>query len=75
MGNIQGGSIVSKVITAFLLPILIFITCLAVFDKILSKVTDIKEWQTAAALLLALLVTCVCVLTIIVINKGMTKLK
>lgn len=75
MGNIQGGSITSKVLTAFLLPILVFIAFLTVFDKILAKVTDIKELQTAAGLLLALLVTCVCVLMIIVINKNMTKHK
>lgn len=75
LGNIQGGSIVSKVMTAFLLPILVFIACLAGFDKILAKVTIIKELQTIAGLLLALLVTCVCVLMIRVISRGMTKHK
>lgn len=75
MGNIQGGPIVSKVITAFLLPILVFIACLACFDKILSKVTKIKELQTVAGLLLALLVTCVCVLMIRLINRGLIKHK
>jgi hypothetical protein len=75
IGNIQGGSIVSKVMTAFLLPILVFIACLACFDKLLAKVTTSKELQTAAGLLLALLVTCVCVLVIIVINRSLIKHK
>ncbi len=75
IGNIQGGSIVLKVITAFLLPILVFIVSLAGFDKILAKVTTSKELQTAAGLLLALLVTFVCVLITRVINKGLIKNK
>lgn len=75
IGNIPGESIVSKVITAFLLPILVFIACLACFDKLLAKVTTNKELQTAAGLLLALLVTCVCVLIIRLINRGLIKHK
>jgi hypothetical protein len=75
LGNIQGKSVVLKVLAAFLLPILVFIACLAGFDKILAKVTTIKELQTAAGLLLALLVTCMCVLITRVINKGLIKHK
>jgi len=75
LGNLPGESIFSKVMTAFLLPILVFIAFLAGFGKILSKVTDIKELQTVAGLLLALLVTCVCVLMVRVINRGLIKHK
>lgn len=75
MGNLQGGSIVSKVITAFLLPIVVFIVSLAGFDKILAKVTNIKELQTAAGLLLALLITCVCVWITSAINRSLIKHK
>jgi hypothetical protein len=75
IGNIQEDSIVLKVITAFLLPILVFIVSLAGFDKILAKVTTIKELQTAAGLLLALSVTFVCVLMTRAINKGLIKHK
>jgi hypothetical protein len=75
MGNIQGPSVVFNVLAAFLLPIVVFIGCLAAFDKILAKVTTIKELQTAAGLLLALSVTFVCVLMTRAINKGLIKHK
>ena len=75
VGNIQGESVVLKVLVAFLLPILVFIVCLAGFDKILAKVTTMKELQTAVGLLLALLVTCACVLLTRAINIGLIKHK
>ena len=75
VGNIQGESVVLKVLAAFLLPILVFIVCLAGFDKILAKVTTMKELQTAVGLLLALLVTCACVLLTRAINRGLIKHK
>ena len=75
LGNIQGKSVVLKVLAAFLLPILVFIVCLAGFDKILAKMTTIKELQTAAGLLLALSVTLACILMTRVINRGLIKHK
>ncbi len=75
LGNIQGKSVVLKVLAAFLLPILVFIVCLAGFDKILAKVTTIKELQTAAGLLLALLATLACILMTRVINRSLIKNK
>jgi len=75
LGNIQGPSVVFNVLAAFLLPIVVFIVCLAGFDKILAKVTTSKELQTAAGLLLALLVTCVCVLMTRVISRSLIKNK
>lgn len=75
MGNIQGGSIVSKVITAFLLPILVFIASLAGLDKIFREVTKIKELQTVTCFLLALLITCMFVLMIRLISRGLIKHK
>ena len=75
LGNIQGKSVVLKVLAAFLLPILVFIVCLAGFDRILAKVTTIKELQTAAGLLLALSVTLVCILLTRVINRSLIKNK
>jgi hypothetical protein len=75
LGNIQGKSVVLKVLAAFLMPILVFIVCLAGFDKILAKLTTIKELQTAAGLLLALLVTLACILMTRAINKGLIKHK
>jgi hypothetical protein len=75
LGNIQGPSVVFNVLAAFLLPIVVFIVSLAGFDKILAKVTTIKELQTAAGLLLALLVTCVCVLMTRAISRNLIKNK
>jgi uncharacterized membrane protein len=75
LGNIQGPSVVFNVLAAFLLPIVVFIVSLAGFDRILAKVTSNKELQTAVGLLLALLITCVCVWMIRVINRGMIKHK
>ncbi len=75
LGNIQRPSVVFNVLAAFLLPIVVFIVCLAGFDKILAKVTNNKELQTIAGLLLALLVTCVCVSMIRLINRGLFKHK
>jgi uncharacterized membrane protein len=75
LGNIQGPSVVFNVLAAFLLPIVVFIVSLAGFDRILAKVTNNKELQTAASLMLALLITCVCVWMIRVIKRGMIKHK
>jgi hypothetical protein len=73
MGNIQGGSIVLKVMSAFLLPILVFIGCLAAFEGILSKMRTSQEVQTWVGLLLALLVTFVCILITRVLNRSIIK--
>jgi DMSO/TMAO reductase YedYZ heme-binding membrane subunit len=75
LGNIQGPSVVFNVLAAFLLPIVVFIVCLAGFDKVLAKVTTSQELQTAAGFLLALLVTLACILMTRVINKSLIKNK
>jgi len=75
LGNIQGPSVVFNVSAAFLLPIVVFIVSLAGFDRIVAKVTNNKELQTAAGLLLALLVTCLCVWITSAINRSLIKHK
>lgn len=73
LGHAEGPSVVSKVVAAFLLPIVVFVVSLAVFEVILAKAVDMKGLQTALSLLLALLVTAVCVLTIKAISKQLSK--
>ena len=50
-------SVTIEVIFAFLLPILIFIASLAVFRRVLKNLIATEKWLTAAAFLLALLIT------------------
>ena len=65
MGKAKGPSVALKAIVAFLLPILVFIAGLVIFEKILVKIVDIKQLRIALDFLLALLVT----LAVILINK------
>ena len=69
MGNNKGPSVVSKVLAAFLLPIVVFIAALAVFERVLAGVIDTKGLQTALSFPVALLVTSVFILIIRAINK------
>jgi hypothetical protein len=71
MGKAKGPSVTLKAIIAFLLPILIFIISLIIFEKILAKIVDTKQLRTALDFLFALSVT----LAIILINKGLSKNK
>ena len=57
IGEAKGPSVAFKAITAFLLPILIFIVGLVLFEKILVKITDSKQLRTALDFLLAMSVT------------------
>jgi len=69
LGDVEGPSVVIKVIVAFLLPLVVFIVSLAVFQEILAKAISTQHVQTALSLLLALLVTFVCILIVRVINR------
>jgi len=71
LGKAQGPSVAFKAIVAFLLPILVFIVTLAVSEKILAKIIDIKQLRIALDFLLALSVT----LVIILISKQLNKNK
>lgn len=57
LGKIESPSVIPKVLVAFLLPLVVFIAALAVFEGILANSTDTRELQTAVNFLLALLVT------------------
>jgi hypothetical protein len=53
MGNSQGPNVVRKVLVAFLLPIAVFITALALFDHVLAGAITGKNIRTAAVFALA----------------------
>ena len=56
-GAAGGPSVVFKVIVAFLLPLVVFIVSLAVFENFLSRVIDTNQLQAVLNFLLALSVT------------------
>lgn len=57
LGNIEAPSLAVKVIFAFLLPLVVFIASLAVFEIILAGAISTERTQTAISFLLAILVT------------------
>jgi len=69
LGDSQGPSVALKAILAFLLPLMVFIVSLAVFEREFTGAIVAKSVQTALSFVLALLVTFVCVLITRVINK------
>ena len=58
-----------KVVFAFLLPILIFIGSLALFQKLLEKAVQAQKLQTAINFLAALLVTFIYLLGTKIVNR------
>jgi len=86
LGSNKSPSIISKVVVAFLLPIVVFIAALAVFEGILAGTENTilqkmqsanpintKEMQTAFSFLLALSATFVCILITKAVNKQFSK--
>jgi uncharacterized membrane protein len=69
LGESPGPSVVLKAILAFLLPLVVFIVSLAVFERVLAGAINTGRIQTVISFLLALLATFVCVLITRVINK------
>ena len=73
LADYHGISIVFKVCFAFLLPVLVFIVSLAVFERALTRMINTVWLQIALVFLLALLVTFVIMLIVRVINKEIYK--
>jgi len=67
--DIKGPSVVIKAIVAFLLPLVVFIVSLAVFGEVFAKAIKTQHVQTILSLVLALLVTFVCILIVRAINR------
>ncbi len=61
LGNIEGSSLVIKVLLAFLLPLVVFIVSLAIFERILAGAVNSGGVRTVVSFLLALLATFVCI--------------
>jgi len=75
VGKAQGPSVAFKAVSAFLLPILVFIAALAVFEGILAEVINTKGLQTAFSLLAAVTSAFVCILIMRAINRQLSKNK
>jgi len=69
LGSSKGPSVTLKVITAFLLPLLVFIVAIAAFETILNKLTINKRIQTAISFVLAFLTTFVFILVVRLLNR------
>ncbi len=69
LGGASGPSVALKAVLAFLLPLMVFIVSLAVFEKVLVSAINTEQMQTALSFLLALLATFICILITRVINK------
>ena len=62
LGDIEGPSLVVKVLLAFLLPLVVFIVSLAIFERILGGAVNSAAARTVVSFLLALLATFMCIL-------------
>jgi hypothetical protein len=69
LGNVKGPSVISKVIVAFLLPLVVFIVSLAVFQEIFAEAINTEELRTVLSFLIAMLITFVCILIVQAINR------
>jgi uncharacterized membrane protein len=69
LGDSSGESVALKVILAFLLPLIVFIVSLAVFERVLAGAIKAEGLQIVLSFLLALLVTFICVFITRALNK------
>ena len=69
MGDASGAPVTLKVILAFLLPLIVFIISLAVFEKVFTDAIYSERVRTAVGFLLAFLVALTCIIIIRVIRK------
>ena len=64
IGNIKGPSVTLKVITAFLIPLLAFISSLIACDGFLNRFIVNEKLKTISSILVALIVTLIVVIVI-----------
>ena len=69
LGDSVGPSVTLNVILAFLLPLVVFIVSLAVFERVLADTADTTRIQTDISFVLALPATFICILITRVIRK------
>ena len=75
LGGGKGPSLVSKAVVAFAVPLLFFIICLAVSERILAETISAERLRTAVALVLSLSVTFLLILVIRAISGRFAKSK
>ena len=73
IGKADGPSIVFKAVTAFLIPIVVFIVSLAILQNVLAGRLDNASLQTAMEFFLALGIAFLCVLIIKAVNSHLSK--
>ncbi len=73
LGNTESPPVTSKVILAFLLPLLVFIVSLGISERILTSVINAGHILAALSFLLALLFTFACIVLTRMIRKGISQ--
>ena len=69
LGRIEGPSIVKKVVLAFLLPMVVFVVSLAVFERMFSKMISAGQARSALSFASAVSLTLVCILLTKAVNR------
>ena len=64
LGDVEGPSIAFRAIVAFLLPMMVFIVSLAIFEKIFARFEIAADLQTVFGVVVSLSVTLVLVLVV-----------
>jgi hypothetical protein len=75
LGGSQGRSVVSKVVVAFAVPLLFFIICLAVSERLLAETINTERLRTAASFVFSLSATFLLILVIRAIGGRLGKSK
>jgi len=69
LGRIEGPSIVKEVVLAFLLPLVVFVASLAVFERMFSEAISAGQARSALSFASAVLLTFVCILLTKAVNR------
>lgn len=73
LGNVKGQSITVKVILAFLLPLVIFIATMAIFEEFTAGVIESDRLQMTLSFFTALMASFACVLFSRFLNRKIGK--
>jgi positive regulator of sigma E activity len=73
LGNVKGPSVAWKAVVAFILPLAIFITGMAAFQKILAQPLPDEKGRTILSFLLAMAATIGFVSIVKFVNKRLAK--
>jgi hypothetical protein len=73
LGNVEGPSLTLRVVVAFLMPLLVFIVSLGIFEKGLGGIIEKAALRTAASLSGAVIVTLAWILAARAIDRRLGK--